>query len=271
MGAGWVTSPLRALPDFLVMGAAKSGTTSVFRYLSQHPLVAPPIIKEIRYFDHHSERSIGWYRAHFPTRSTVRRTGRRAGGAAITGEASPGYLSHPAAPERTARVVPDAKLIALLRNPVDRAISAYNYTAKVRRETRPIEQAMADNLRMLDFDHPLSAHDDFESSLRFSTYVSRGHYAEALARWYRWFDRSQVLVLEADEVSRGGGAGFERILEFLGLPHWRPPFFREHNVGDYAPAPASLRAELARHYEPHNAALWDLLGVEWHWDAGASP
>lgn len=270
-GTARAISPLHALPDFIVIGAAKSGTTSLFQYLNQHPLVCPPITKEIRYFAFHPKRSIGWYRAHFPTRSTITRAGRAAGGTAITGEASPAYLPHPAAPERAARVVPDAKLIAVLRNPVDRAISAYHFSITARNETRSIEDAMADNFRLLDVDHPISKYDDLHGPLRLNDYVARGHYAEGLARWYRYFDRSQVLVLEADEVSRGGSAGFERIVEFLGLPPWTPPVFPEHNVGDYAPAPASVRAELARHYERHNAALWDLLGVEWRWDERARP
>jgi hypothetical protein len=265
--AGRVTSPWRALPDFIVIGAAKSGTTSTFRYLSGHPLVVPPMIKEIRFFAHHVDRGVGWYRAHFPTRAAIARVGRAAGGTAITGEASPAYLSHPAAPERTARIVPGAKLIAVLRNPVDRAIAAYHYTVKVRAETRSIEQAMADNLRSLDVEHSLQEHDDFESPLRFHNYVSRGHYAEGLARWYRCFDHSQLLVLELDELSRGGGDGFARMLEFLELPRWRPPVFTEHNAGSYPPAPASLRSQLARHYEAHNAALWNLLGVDWGWDS----
>ena len=83
MGPRRATSPLRALPDFLVIGAAKSGTTSLFRHLAEHPLVVPPVTKEIRYFAYHSERSLGWYRAHFPTRSTLSRTGRDADGTAL--------------------------------------------------------------------------------------------------------------------------------------------------------------------------------------------
>jgi hypothetical protein len=264
------TGPLRALPDFLVIGAAKSGTTSLFSYLSEHPLVCPPVTKEIRYFAYHSDRSPNWYRAHFPLRRDIARTGRARGGTAITGDGTPSYLSHPMAAARAAALVPDARLVAVLRNPVDRAISAYHFARKYHGEERSIEDAFAENFRWCELDVSNKLHDDFPNSVYTRhNYVLRGHYAEQLQWWLRFYDREQLLVIETEQVSRNGD-GFARVLDHLGLPTWQPASYPEHNAGSYAPAPDSVRAALARHFEPLNEALCELLGEDFGWYEQAS-
>jgi len=109
------TTPLRVLPDFLVIGVMKGGTTSFFNYLARHPQINPPFRKEIKFFDIHFLQGLGWYRAHFPMRFKMK-------SGMLTGEATPYYIFHPTAPDRTAKVLPNVKLIALLRNPVDRGL-----------------------------------------------------------------------------------------------------------------------------------------------------
>src|SRR5207248_4207503 len=113
------TARLRATPDFLVVGAQRSGTTSLFRYLAAHPAVGAPVRKEIQYFTLHYQRGDGWYRTHFPM------TGRQR----VTFEATPYYLFHPAAPQRAASSVPHAKVIVLLRDPVSRTFSHWQHNA----------------------------------------------------------------------------------------------------------------------------------------------
>jgi len=99
----------RAQPDFLIVGVMKGGTTSLFRYLSQHPDVLPPFRKEIKYFDCNYFEGAAWYRAHFPLRQKF------TGGSKLTGEATPYYIFHPTAHERVASAVPQAKIIIILR------------------------------------------------------------------------------------------------------------------------------------------------------------
>ena len=260
------TSRQRPLPDFLVIGAPKSGTTSLYEYLCTHPLVCRPSTKEVNFFAFHFDRGVPWYRAHFPIRHARSLVEHRLGRQTLTGEASPAYFFHPVAAERAASVLPDAKLVAILRNPVDRAISAYHWAVSNRREHRPMEEAFADAFHRLGADEPQSDHDDARGHLRRS-YVRRGHYAEQLERWYRFYDPSRLLVVETTQLTRTGGGGFDRVLEFLGLPPWRPPTFVEHLAGSYPPADPALREQLARHYEPHNAALYRLLGVDWRFES----
>ena len=100
------TAPVRTLPDFLIIGAQKSGTTFLYQLLVQHPHVKPAFVKEVHYFDLEYRKGVNWYRSHFPLQMRNSRE-------YITGEASPYYLFHPHAPRRASAVVPDAKLVVL--------------------------------------------------------------------------------------------------------------------------------------------------------------
>ena len=124
---GLATSPWRIDPDFLLIGAKRGGTTSLSRYLAEHPDVLDLFpraekIKGLYYFDEQYPRGDRWYRSHFPTRAQ-RALRSRAGAPARVGEASPYYLYHPLAPTRAAAAVPDARILVVLRDPVERAYS----------------------------------------------------------------------------------------------------------------------------------------------------
>ena len=118
-----LTAPFRGLPSALVIGAQRSGTTSIFNYLIQHPDVVAPLGKEIHYFDLHYDQGVRFYRGRFPYSHRLRN-------GAITLDATPYYLVHPLAPERAAGLLPDIKLIALLRNPIERAFSHYQHEVR---------------------------------------------------------------------------------------------------------------------------------------------
>src|SRR5579885_2674785 len=135
-----ITSSIRLLPDFIIIGTQRGGTTSLYAYLGQHPQIAPAVIKEVHFFDNNYERGVGWYRTQFPfliEKSIAKNIGQQN---FITGEASPYYLFHPHVPERAAKVVPGAKLIVLLRNPIDRAYSHYYHEVELGHEKLSFEQ-----------------------------------------------------------------------------------------------------------------------------------
>src|SRR2546423_14798695 len=129
---GRATSFARPLPSFLILGAQKAGTTALYAYLRWHPGVTGPAWKEVSYFDRHYRRGVHWYRGHFPLRPGDR----------LVGEARPGDPLHPLPPERVRATVPDAKLIALLRDPVDRALSHYHHEVALGREPPTFEEAI---------------------------------------------------------------------------------------------------------------------------------
>src|SRR5438105_3273690 len=124
-GYARLTSGSRLLPDHLIIGTQRAGTTSLYKYLVKHPAIAHALTKELRFFDLHYDRGFGWYRSRFPSVRHRERLRRAKGLSMIVGESSPDYLFHPYAPARIARDLPNAKLVVLLRNPVDRADSPY--------------------------------------------------------------------------------------------------------------------------------------------------
>ncbi|MET0607965.1 MAG: sulfotransferase domain-containing protein, partial [Gaiellaceae bacterium] len=168
---GWVTSPFRPLPDFLVLGAQKAGTTALYEYLRRHPQISGPSWKEVSFFDRHWARGESWYRGNFP--NVARTRGKH------VGEASPSYVFHPLAPRRVQEVVPEARLIVLVRNPVDRALSQYNHEVALGWEPLPFEEALDAEEERLRGEQERMASDPryFSREWWSHTYKARGRYA----------------------------------------------------------------------------------------------
>jgi hypothetical protein len=260
---GHATSELRMEPDFLIVGGQRCGTTSLFRYLATHPAVVPPLFqKGIHFFDLHYGRGLRWYRGQFPVRSIADRRVAAAAPRAVTGEASPYYVFHPLAGERIARDVPAVKLIVLLRDPVDRAFSAHKQESGRGFETEPFERALdLEESRLEGELERIHADPTYVSfSHQHHAYLARGRYAEQLARLFDLFGRERVLVLETAVLSATPEAVWERVLEFLDLPPWRPPAFERHNTRPSSPLPDRLQRRLETYFAPHDAQLAALLG-----------
>ena len=256
-----LTGSLRGLPSTLVIGAQKAGTTSLFTYLVQHPDVLPPLSKEIHYFDLNYGRGVGWYRARFPYRYQLR-------SAASSLDASPYYLAHPLVPARAAELLPDARLIALLRNPVDRAYSHYQHELRGGRESLSFADAVAQEPARLAGEEERLRQDPSYYSFnhhRYS-YLRRGLYVQQLREWVRHFPRSRLLVLQSEWFFRDPAAATAAVQRFLGLRPHRLERYEPAYQGNYGSGmPAGLRADLASYFEPHNRELYEWLGEEYDW------
>jgi hypothetical protein len=264
---GRATSPLRPLPDFLIIGAQKAATTALYAYLRWHPGITGPSFKEVSFFDRHYARGDAWYRAHLPARPRLWAVKQRYGEWPLVGEASPSYLFHPQAAERVARLMPQAKLIAVLRNPVDRAFSHYQHEVALGREELSFEEAldaeperMSGELERMARDPSYFSHDWWNY-----TYTARGHYAEQLERWFAVFPREQVLVLISEELLQQPAEGYARTLEFLrARPHELTAFPRIF-AREYKEMSPATRERLDREFEDANRQLAELLGRELPW------
>lgn len=255
---------MRALPDFLIIGAQKCGTTFLYQLLVQHPRVKPAFVKEVHYFDLNFEKGDNWYRSHFPLQMRNNRT-------YITGEASPYYLFHPHAAKRASKVVPDAKLIILLRNPVDRAYSHYQHQVKrvtgEARETLAFEEAIEAEERILPAEVRKMLQDEYyrSSSHRTRSYLSRGKYVDQLLVWSSYFPRRQMLVLRSEDLFGDTSNALGRVLDFLGIPRWAPETYSIPNKREYSGLDPLVRRRLDEYYEPHNRRLYEYLGVDLGW------
>jgi hypothetical protein len=249
----YLTADLRPLPNFVIVGAQRGGTTSLYRWLSSHPGVTPALKKEVHYFDIHYAEGIRWYRAHFP----LKRKGQ------ITGEASPYMLFHPLAPERAAKdLPPETKFIVLLREPVQRAISQYWLSRRMKQwENEPLEEAIDLEPQRLsgEFERVLRG----ESSPKHQTYsyTARGEYAQQLRRWFDAVGRERILILESEKLY-SDPATTDRVLEFLELAPYATRFPKSNRADRLDFDNGEVVARLKQHFEPHNRELFELLGYE---------
>jgi hypothetical protein len=262
----------RLLPDYLIIGVAKGGTTTLAAWLNEHPFVAPAAQKEVHYFDYQYELGHDWYRSNFPTKRARDEFASRHGRPFLTGEASPSYISHLWAPARIAKTLPDVKLIVALRNPIDRAYSQFQMSRRAGEE--PIEsfaEAVRAEEERLRPELERSAADSTYYSGRIGawSYLYRSRYAEQLERWFQLFPREQFLFVRTEDLAHRSREALGDVCRFLGIPEPEDAEYPSFHVGDYSPLPEQDRAVLADYFRPHNERLYELVGVDFGWDAEA--
>jgi Sulfotransferase domain len=268
-GARVVTTT--TLPNFVIIGAMRSGSTSLYKYLQVHPEVFMPR-KEIHFFDRRWDRGLDWYRSRFDGWA----------GQPAVGEATPTYLAEPVAIDRMAATIPGARLVAVIRDPVDRAYSHYWMERARRREPRTFEEAVADELAGVTVDDR-------------SDYLGMGRYLAQLEAVCVRFPRHQLDVVVFDDLRDRPDATYAELCRFLAIDDgFTPPHlgdrvnrfvaFRSMRVrglrrrlpktlrigrivgklnaieGGYPAMAEATRTELRRHFAPDNAALAAWLG-----------
>jgi hypothetical protein len=242
------TARARPLPTFLIIGAQKGGTSSLYEYLQGSPAVRSARRKEIHFFesDGNWRKGTTWYRMHFPF---IR-------GSEVTGEATPSLVLDPRAPERCHQTVPDCRLIVLLREPVARAESHYWHNVRRGREALGFAEAIDRE------EERLAAAPLMRSDHKSYSYLERGHYADQLTRWLAWYPRSSLLVLESEELFRDPADIVRRVADWLGSEAPARGDMQPMNAGTYEPMAPALRERLEAHFRAPNAALVDLLGAD---------
>jgi hypothetical protein len=262
-----VTSPLRSRPGFLIVGAQRCGTTSMFKALVQHPLVARPFLRKgVHYFDKHYDEGPAWYRGHFPLQATsaLKRVGR---GRPVTGESSPYYMFHPLAPQRIAADLPGVRLIVLLRDPVERAYSAHSHELAKGFETLDFAAAVdAEPARIAGERERMRTEAGYDSfDLQHHAYVSRGEYVTQLEELATAVGRDRVLAVDSQDFFAEPEKVFPGVLDFLGLPAADSIVFDKHNARSRSTLDPALRERQRQHYEPFDQALESWWGRTPSW------
>lgn len=267
IGYRLATASRRPLPDFIVIGAQKAGTTALMYYLRQHPLVTKGETKnELHFFDRWYARGERWYRAAFP------RTRSLPPGGAV-GEGTPEYLLHPHASKRIAALLPNVKLIAVLRDPAKRALSHYQMELRNGRETLSFEEALAQEDARIGPEWNLLLSDERHSFKRYQrhAYKARGRYAEQLQRFFEHFPRERILILNSSDLSKDTERTVNGVCDFLEIPHMPESFDMSHrNVGmnkqeSPVEVPEGVMEDLREYFKPHNAELYSLLDRDFGW------
>ena len=265
---GHLTARFRLLPDYLIIGAQRAGTTSLFKYLVEHPAVGRPFLgKGAHFFDTNYSPDLDEYRAYFPTIAYkwYVKASRRMD--AVTGEGSPYYLAHPLAPYRIAETLPDVKLIALLRDPVERAYSHYQHEVARGFEDLSFDEALEREPERLAGEVERMRSDPAYNSfaLQHHSYLSRGLYADQLEVWYGLFPREQILVLRSEALFSDPEKTYLDVLLFLGVPAYSLRKYEVFNPRAYTEMGPETRHRLVEYFAEPNARLYDLLGVDFGW------
>jgi hypothetical protein len=241
----------------LIVGGQRCGTTTLFKALVQHQgFVGPTLRKGVHYFDLAPEKPLEWYRAHFPTQTSVAKAQRRAGHPIVVGESSPYYLWHPLSAERIAAALPGVRVVALLRDPVERAYSAHAHELARGFETEPFERALQLEAERLRGETERLRTGAVLRSLphQHLAYVERGEYVDQLERMESAVGRDNMLVLDSADFWSAPERDWPQVTAFLGLPDQKVQLER-HNARSRSPMADSVRARLEDHYAPFDERL----------------
>ena len=267
----WSIASFKMLPSFIIIGAQRCGTTSLFNYIIQHPSVKKPLYKEIHFFDnYYGAYNLGfsWYRGHFPFNIFSHLKTNTQNPRFITGEATPYYMFHPLCPLRIKEALPDVKLIAILRNPVERAYSHYQHSVREGYETMSFKEALEKETARLKSEREkiLSIPDYYSFNHNRYSYLSRGIYINQLQNWRKYFPKEQILILRSEDLFYDLSNVYNRLLEFIGLSQYALKRQINYNVGDYPPMAPSLKARLVEFFKPHNKKLYEYLAWDLEWE-----
>ncbi len=245
-------------PDFIIIGTQKGGTSSLYSALVQHPQILKAARKEVHFFDQYYDNGFDWYQEQFPPCQPGE----------ITGEASPFYMAHPRVAERIAHDCPNTKLIVMLRNPADRAISHYQQEFRRKSDLSELPQALAEeDTRTMKHWAALEQGALLTGShaQRYS-YRRRGYYAKQLKPYFALFPRNQIHILQSEVYFRTPYAVLPGIFRFLGVnPDFRPADVSVRNSGHYERIMDTIYHDLMTHYAPENEALFELIGERYNW------
>ncbi len=238
------------LPDFLVVGTQKGGTTSLQLLLEQHPSVYLPSCKEVHYFSLRSDKTTSWYAEHFLEAKRSQKIG----------EITPFYLFHPRAPERIHAVIPRAKIIVLLRDPVERTISQVFHAKRHGFEKLDIEGALNSEKERLE------KGDNY--SLQKHSYVARSRYLEQIERYERLFPRENILVLKSEELFNRTNLVWEQIQEFIKVKKCPlPGLLPKANTGEGErdKIDTNIRRRLKEELRDTASGVREKYGINWGW------
>ncbi len=238
-------------PDFIIIGATKCGTTSLFYYLQQHPKILVPHKKEINFFNHHFELGVPWYLAHFPAIADSQQF--------ITGEASPFYLYNEQVIARIKQLFPETKLIAMLRNPIERTISEYYHSTNHGLEHRSLAELITLEQKLLETKPRNEAMQQFG-------YLLNGIYVEKIAKWMASFPAENILILKSESFFEETATVMEQVWQFLDVPPQTQKQHIRYNVGSYPPVTPEIKQRLQEFFIPYNRELEEYLGRKFNWD-----
>ena len=264
-----LTSPMHTLPDFLIIGAAKSGTTSLFEHLIKHPSIFPPLAQQPNFFTSNFHNGESWYRSYFPSIITKNITQTIKKKKFLTGEASTQYYWYPHAAKRAKSLLPNAKIILLLRNPIDRSYSQYQMEfSKGNEELISFEDAIEQENERIKDEYDKMLHDEnyYSNQYTIQSYITKSIYVNYIEEWFKYFPREQFLFLNSEDFNSNTSKVYKQTLNFLNVSEIDFKKYEVFRAAKYQEMNPSTRKKLSEFFKPHNEKLYKLINQNFHWD-----
>ena len=260
----YISSPIRIFPDFLIIGAVRSGTTSLYYDICEHKCVLPAAYDEIGFFDSNFELGFHWYKSMFPTKFEKNKITKN-NHICITGEDTPFYFWSKNARIRIKEKFPKIKLIVLLRNPVDRAYSNYNLGVRGGSEHLSFEESIKKEIFLLEQNNDIQS-DGIEKYTRPRSYISKGLYYNQIKKWFELFSKEQILVINTENLLENPEQTLEKVFKFLELSNEKIKNIQNRKRVNYQPMNANTRKYLIDFFKPHNEKLYRIIEKRFEWD-----
>lgn len=256
------------LPNFLIIGAPRGGTSSLFFYLNHHSSIFPCKIKEPNFFAMYYDRGINWYRTFFPTVLKKRQFEKTNKTKFVTGEASTQYYWHPQVPKRVKETVPNVKLIMLLRNPVDRSYSQYKMEVRHGNEKLSFEEAIAKEKERIEGEYDKMLYNELYFSEKYTmhAYISKSLYFNFIKQWFDYFPKENFLFVKSEDFYQNTKHIMKEIFQFLDVPLIP---FNESKIlrkGIYENIDSKTRENLKQYFKPYNEKLFSLINQNFEWN-----
>ena len=260
-----ITSGLRVLPDFIIIGVGRGGTTSLYHYLGDHPCMVKSAYDELGFFDTNYDLGTYWYRSLFPTIFTKNKIVSKLQHF-MTYDATPSYIRHPWIAKRILQSLSGVKLITILRNPVDKTYSHYHMGVRDENEKRTFEEAIDFDLKFIEQNKDLPKDQTYFEKVVEKSYIARGFYAEQLQNWFNSFSKEQILIISTEELATNPDKTLSTIFRFLGLPDHKIKDLTKRNEAKYPPMNPETREILSNYFKPYNEKLYSLIGKDFGWE-----
>jgi len=261
-----ITAPNRVLPDFLIIGAKRCGTTSLFSHLPEHPSIAKSHHDNIGFFNDNFHLGVNWYKSFFPT-ITYKKKIEKQHGKFLAFDVTTKYMESKITAKNIKKIKPEMKIIIMLRNPIDRAYSQFNLSVKEKTEKLNFEEAISEEMNRLKTD--ISNYHEKEL-LEFPNhdrhYIKKSLYAMQLKPWFNIFPRKNILVLSTEEFRDNAEKIYNTIFNFLDLPKVQIKNKKHMQKGEYPPMNKEIRQELIKFFREYNMNLFELIGKNFEWE-----
>ena len=258
-GISGITASSRVLPNFIIIGTVRSGSTSLYYNICEHPSVLEAAYDEIGYFDSNYHLGQNWYRSMFPTQKMMDKI-REDTRYSITGEDTPFYFWKQEVAERIFSDIPETKIIIILRNPVDRAYSNYKLAVRENNEKLTFEEAIEEEIEFL------SKNSFLETVNRFRSYLTKGMYVNQIKPWLDIFPRNQFHILSTEQMKNKPHETLNQVFKFLSIPNYNIKNPQKRKLADYKKMNDNTRERLLKYYKPYNQEFFESIKQKFEWN-----